>query len=59
MSEKKPLIVRRLRTHEEVHRVDTTPERHIRVMNGLLINMNVEEFYVDDSAFDNAPAGAE
>ena len=56
MSEKKPLIVRRIGSDEEVYRVETTPAKHVRVMGGLLNRMNVEEFYVDDSAFDNGEA---
>ena len=49
------LIVRRLGTSEEVSRIELkhTHKRHVdRVMRGMMINMNLDEYYIDDSEVD-------
>ena len=46
------LVVRRLSTKEEIHRIElhNKSERQVeRIILGLLRNMNTDEFYVDDS----------
>ncbi len=46
------LIVRRFGTHEIVHRIELSSiqERHVdRVVRGLMMNMNLDKFYVDES----------
>ena len=46
------LIIRRFSNDEEVSRIELrhTHERYVdRVMRGAMINMNLDEFYIDDS----------
>ena len=49
------LRVRRLSDGEEIHKVETTERQAERVMMGMLINMNTDEYYIDDSDFDTNP----
>lgn len=49
----KHLYVRRISDDEVVSRIEVRDEhRYERVMRGMLINMNTDEFYIDDSDFD-------
>ncbi|RLE17927.1 MAG: hypothetical protein DRJ50_13510 [Actinobacteria bacterium] len=54
------LIVRRIGTDEEVHRVELRKNIGVsyveKVLNGLLRNMDLENFYVDESEVDEARA---
>lgn len=49
------LVVRRLGNDEEIHRVkihDLSERSVEKVMRGMLRNMNIEEYYIDDSEVD-------
>ena len=51
------LIIRRISTGEEIHRIELRHihERYVdRVMRGALTNMNRDEFYIDDSEVEKA-----
>lgn len=51
------LVVRRLGTDEEIERIGVSylNEYYVdRVMTGILINMNKDEFFIDDSEVDAA-----
>lgn len=54
MAEKRrQLYVRLLEGDEAVHAVIASPHNYEKVMAGMLINMNTEKFYIDDSDFDD------
>jgi hypothetical protein len=49
------LIVREVSDHSEVYRVETTEAQYERVLAWILSNlMNTDDYYVDDSEFDDA-----
>ncbi len=55
-SKKRHLIVRRFETREEVKRLNVTEksDRAVeRIMSGMLINMDTDRFYIEDT--DDAP----
>lgn len=46
------LIIRRLDTREEIHRVHVENTGQVqKVMLGMLRNMNTKEYFIDDSEF--------
>ena len=56
MAKKRFLRVKKFGTNEEIHKVEITnpTSRKVeRVMSGMLINMNTDEYYIDDSDFDD------
>jgi hypothetical protein len=55
--EAKYLIVRRLDDHTEVDRVRVQNVRTVeRVMLGMLANMDLDVYYIDDAAFEDQEA---
>jgi hypothetical protein len=48
----KSLHVKKIGTDEVVHSVEVKGSNHEKVMRGMMINMDADRFYVDDSEFD-------
>ena len=46
------LYVKNIETGEIVHELETTEARYERVMSGMLINVDTDKFFIDDSEFD-------
>ena len=41
-------VVRRMKTGEVVHKVETTPARIDAVIGGMLVNANTDDYYIDE-----------
>ncbi len=62
MDNKREILVKHIKTGEVVKRIDVTgkSENHIeRAMMGMLINMNQEDYRIEDTGWGNNPLNRE